>query len=75
MQAELATLAHERETALRVLLASRSAATPIAQREYWCEFAWLDQEYRALVRRVASFCTDVTSERFGETRDARTTEA
>ena len=45
-----------RATALRILVASRYAATVIAQREFWLEFAWADQEYRVAVRRLAQFC-------------------
>ncbi len=45
-----------RNTALRILLASRSATTAIAQREFWLEFFSLDQEYRVAVHRLAQFC-------------------
>ena len=45
-----------RATALRILVASRHAATAVAQREFWLEFAWADQEYRVAVRRLAQFC-------------------
>jgi hypothetical protein len=45
-----------RATALRLLVASRHAATAVAQREFWLEFAWADQEYRVAVRRLAQFC-------------------
>ena len=47
-----------RGDALRRLHASRHAATENAQREFWLEFSWLDQEYRAAVRRLAQFCRD-----------------
>ncbi len=45
-----------RSTALRILLASRRAATALAQREFWLEFFSLDQEYRVAVHRLAQFC-------------------
>ena len=45
-----------RAAALRILVASRHAATTIAQREFWLEIAWADQEYRVAVRRLAQFC-------------------
>jgi hypothetical protein len=28
----------------------------MAQREFWLEFSWIDQEYRAAVRKLAQFC-------------------
>jgi len=42
--------------AFRILTASRLGAIASAQREFWLEFAWLDQEYRYAVRRLALFC-------------------
>ncbi|MFZ1101192.1 MAG: hypothetical protein WAN26_17485 [Steroidobacteraceae bacterium] len=48
----------QRNEVLRLFLASRHAATVVAQREFWLEFAWADQEYRAAVRRLAQFCED-----------------
>ena len=58
----LETSVHEigelRRGALRLFIASRRAATPIAQREFWLEFAWVDQEYRVAVRRLAQFCLE-----------------
>jgi hypothetical protein len=56
LQATVSTLATQRELALRLLVASRYAATLPAQREFWLEFAWADQEYRVAVRRLAQFC-------------------
>lgn len=63
MQAQLATLqtsmlelAGRRNTALRLLSASRRVATIEAQREFWLEFSWVDQEYRIAVHRLAKFC-------------------
>ena len=44
--------------ALRMFAASRNAATRDAQREFWLEFSWADQEYRAAVSRLAQFCRD-----------------
>jgi hypothetical protein len=47
-----------RNAALRIFVTSRHAATVAAQREFWLEFAWADQEYRAAVRRLAQFCLE-----------------
>jgi hypothetical protein len=58
LQASVQELAAHRNTALRMFIASRSTTTPVAQREFWLEFAWLDQEYRIAVRRLAQFCTE-----------------
>ena len=58
LQAGVRALGAPRSIALRLLVASRRAATPAAQREFWLEFAWLDQEYRAAVRRLAQFCLE-----------------
>jgi len=46
----------QRQRALRLLAASRHAATALAQWEFWLEFALADQEYRVAVRRLAEFC-------------------
>lgn len=51
-------LAGQRNTALRIFMASRGTTTPQAQREFWLEFSWLDQEYRVAVRRLADFCAE-----------------
>jgi hypothetical protein len=51
-------LAAHRNTALRMFMASRNTTTPVAQREFWLEFSWVDQEYRIAVRRLAQFCTE-----------------
>lgn len=56
LQSALRKLAQDRSTALRMFAAARGAATPDAQREFWLEFAWIDQEYRAAVSRLAQFC-------------------
>ena len=56
LQAGVHALGGRRNAALRILLASRHAATAMAQREFWLEFAWADQEYRVAVRRLAQFC-------------------
>jgi hypothetical protein len=58
LQASVHELASHRNTALRMFLTSRNSTTPIAQREFWLEFAWVDQEYRIAVRRLAQFCTE-----------------
>jgi hypothetical protein len=56
LQGSLRKLAAERNAALRMFAASRDAATQDAQREFWLEFSWADQEYRAAVNRLAQFC-------------------
>jgi hypothetical protein len=56
LQASVDELAAIRNAALRMFTASRSATTEVAQREFWLEFSWLHQEYRAAVRRLAQFC-------------------
>ena len=58
LQASVQELANHRNTALRMFLTSRNTTTPVAQREFWLEFAWVDQEYRIAVRRLAQFCTE-----------------
>jgi hypothetical protein len=58
LQASVQELATHRNTALRMFVASRNTTTPVAQREFWLEFAWVDQEYRIAVRRLAQFCTE-----------------
>ena len=46
LQASVHELSLLRGSALRMLLASRHAATAVAQRDFWLEFVWADQEYR-----------------------------
>jgi len=58
LQASVQELATHRNTALRMFMASRTTTTPVAQREFWLEFAWVDQEYRIAVRRLAQFCNE-----------------
>ena len=58
LQASVHELGLHRNAALRILFASRHAATAIAQRDFWLEFAWADQEYRVAVHRLAQFCQD-----------------
>ena len=58
LEANVNELATHRHAALRMLRASRGAITADAQREFWLEFSWLDQEYRAAVRRLAQFCRE-----------------
>ena len=58
LQASVQELASHRNTALRMFVASRNTTTPVAQREFWLEFSWVDQEYRIAVRKLAQFCTD-----------------
>ncbi|HTB67133.1 MAG TPA: hypothetical protein VK727_12960 [Steroidobacteraceae bacterium] len=56
LQAALRAHTADRNEALRMFAASRNGATQDAQREFWLEFAWADQEYRAAVNRLAKFC-------------------
>ena len=56
LQATVHALGPPRNAALRMFVASRHSTTRIAQHEFWLEFSWLDQEYRAAVRRLAQFC-------------------
>ncbi|HWW78825.1 MAG TPA: hypothetical protein VNY82_04465 [Steroidobacteraceae bacterium] len=58
LQASVQELGAHRNTALRMFIASRNTTTAMAQREFWLEFAWVDQEYRIAVRRLAQFCTE-----------------
>jgi hypothetical protein len=58
LQTSVHELGNLRNGALRLFLASRYAATALAQREFWLEFAWADQEYRVAVRRLAQFCRE-----------------
>jgi hypothetical protein len=56
LEASVQELGTHRNEALRLLLASRNATTLLAQREFWLEFSWADQEYRVAVHRLAQFC-------------------
>ena len=58
LEASVQELGSHRSTALRMFLASRNATTLLTQREFWLEFSWIDQEYRAAVRRLARFCAE-----------------
>jgi hypothetical protein len=58
LQASVHELCAHRNAALRIFIASRRVATVIAQRDFWLEFSWADQEYRAAVHRLAKFCHD-----------------
>jgi hypothetical protein len=58
LQASVRELAQGRNMAFRIFTASRFVAIASAQREFWLEFAWLDQEYRYAVRRLAQFCRE-----------------
>ncbi|HYX73126.1 MAG TPA: hypothetical protein VE819_00385 [Steroidobacteraceae bacterium] len=60
LQQKVAALAAPRSVALRMFAASRRSTTLAAQREFWLEFCWLDQEYRDTVRRLARFCLEHT---------------
>jgi hypothetical protein len=57
LQASVHELGVHRNAALRIFMASRYVATALAQRDFWLEFSWADQEYRAAVHRLAQFCT------------------
>jgi hypothetical protein len=56
LEASVHELGTHRSAALRLFLASRNSTTLLAQREFWLEFSWIDQEYRAAVSRLAQFC-------------------
>ncbi len=56
LQAKVRELTADRNAALRMFVASRNSTTALAQREFWLEFSWIDQEYRAAVRNLAQFC-------------------
>ena len=58
LQASVQELAKERNAALRMFITSRGTTTHVAQREFWLEFSWLDQEYRMAVCRLAQFCLE-----------------
>jgi hypothetical protein len=57
LQTLVRQLCADRNAALRIFTASRFVAIASAQRELWLEYAWLDQEYRMAVHRLAQFCT------------------
>jgi hypothetical protein len=56
LQIAVHRLCGKRNAALRRFMASRYAATALAQCEFWLEFAWADQEYRIAVQRLVEFC-------------------
>jgi hypothetical protein len=56
LEGALRELSADRGRALQLLRASRDATTRVAQRDFWLEFAWIDQEYRIAVHRLAMFC-------------------
>jgi hypothetical protein len=58
LEANVRELGMRRSAALRLFIASRHATTLLTQREFWLEFSWIDQEYRAAVRRLAEFCAE-----------------
>ena len=58
LQGLVRKLSGDRNTALRIFTASRFVAIASAQREFWLEFSWLDQEYRVAVCRLARFCVE-----------------
>lgn len=63
LEASVQELGSHRSAALRLFVASRNATTVLAQREFWLEFSWIDQEYRAAVRRLAQFCAEHAAKR------------
>ncbi len=72
LQSAVHELAAGRNLALRIFIASRFVAIASAQREFWLEFSWLDQEYRTAVRRLAQFCSkhrDAPDARFGACKE------
>ena len=58
LAASVQELGTHSSAALRLFLASRHATTQLTQHEFWLEFSWIDQEYRAAVRRLAEFCAE-----------------
>jgi hypothetical protein len=56
LQESVHVLGTQRTAALCMFVASRRAATAIAQHDFWLEFTWADQEYRIAVMRLAQFC-------------------
>lgn len=70
LQASLREVAYDRNMALRIFAASRHSTTPKAQREFWLEFTWFDQEYRVAVRRLAQFCSEHCERRLTSVREA-----
>ncbi|MFL6604383.1 MAG: hypothetical protein ACJ8R9_24030 [Steroidobacteraceae bacterium] len=59
LQDAMQDLAAHRNAALRMFMTSRSTTTLVSQREFWLEFSWVDQEYRAAVRKLAQFCCGI----------------
>ncbi len=58
LQASVQQLTRDRNAALRLFMTSRDTTTHVAQREFWLEFSWVDQEYRVAVHRLAKFCLE-----------------
>lgn len=56
LQTNMRRQAALRATALRLLLASRTATTCGAQREFWLEFLCAENEYRLAVVSLMRFC-------------------
>lgn len=56
LQSAVRRAAEDRRIAVRLLISSRYAATRSAQREFWLEFALINEEYRAAMRSLAEFC-------------------
>ena len=57
LQDAMQQLAAHRSAALRMFITSRNTTTPIAQREFWLEFSWIDQELRRDLERRALACS------------------
>jgi hypothetical protein len=66
LQDAMQDLAALRNAAMRMFITSRNSTTRVAQQEFWLEFSWIDQEYRAAVRKLAQFC-----ERYRDTAQNR----
>ena len=62
-------LAAQRNEALRLFVAGRHATDLAAQREFWLEFSWIDQEYRAAVHQLAEFCRQRLAAQAASPRD------
>ncbi|MBV9346202.1 MAG: hypothetical protein JO341_08295 [Gammaproteobacteria bacterium] len=56
IHARLQRALRQRRTLRRLLLASRSAATPTAQQEFWLEFVRAHRQYRSELQQLAAFC-------------------
>lgn len=67
LQAGVRALGAPRSVALRLLVASRRAATPAAQREFWLQFAWLDRNTAPRCAAWRSFASSTPTARGART--------